>query len=150
MLVRTGIATNVGGDTRLFPKYGAGPAPRPGYTGARIKYVPADIGAPNYGFNAAGPAGLVDPNIIGGKEIQYLASFGENFFNLRLGVAPGQEQLATSDHVIMNTPGVNLWKAERMDWSGVNLRYQGPSTDLALKLSLLVGQSIVCDIYWIE
>ena len=148
-IIRKGVVPVCGGPIKLMgAKLGDGAPDRPGYTGARFKFVPESIGDPNFGFNKDSGQGLLDPGTIDGLEAKYLASFGVNFFNLRVGPA-GQSQIATSDHVILNTPQINLWKAVRFDWSGINLRYQGVSDQLAEKLELVAGESIVTDIYWI-
>ena len=147
-IIKPGVVPVCGGAKLIGRKLGGGVVPRPGYTGARIKLVPGAIDA-NGGYNRDAGQGLVDPATLGGVEIAYMASFGANFFNLRMG-ATGQSQLATSDHVLLNTPDGPLWKLARFDWSGTNLRYQGPDDDIAAQLLALVGVSIVVDVYWIE
>jgi hypothetical protein len=64
-----------------------------------------------------------DPAQVDGLDIRWLGSFGEFFWNLRLGPT-GQSQNGSFDIVEVSLNGAT---PVTLNWSGVNLRYQGNS-----------------------
>ena len=73
----------------------------------------------NEGVSSVDPLGSVTPSTIQGLAIKYLGTFGENWFNVRLGIA-GNEQIGTEAEVKVTVDGFG---SQTFTWSGDRYGY---------------------------
>ena len=77
----------------------------------------------NFVIGTATPASNIVPDNINGLAIFYLGSFGENFWNLRMG--DNTEQIPGVTEVTVQLGGS---PADTILWNGPAMKYQGPSS----------------------
>ncbi len=77
----------------------------------------------NFIIGTSEPASNINPSQIDEIDIFYFGSFGQNFWNLRMG--DGTQKMPGVDSVLVKLGGTNL---DQLFWSEINQRYQNNAT----------------------
>lgn len=115
-LLRAGIAPVMGG-AKLFST-GRAPEPEPVTGTANIVDT-----SPNLVIGTSQPASNIAPSQIGGLDISYFGSFGQNFWNLRMG--DGTQKIPGVDEMQVQLGGSPI---DTIQWSELQMRYQATAS----------------------